>query len=486
MASPTPAADRLDARLDARLAGARLVGAHAALALAIGLGAALLYSVALTPAPQLAWVAVDAALVAAALAVVHRLRGALGFSALGAHRLAKLCGLTAGSLAMVLLSQLVIRDANTLSLDEGQYLETLRRGELVRHGLAPFTERWLVPFLAGRWNLLPVDDALALKALNFGAFTVTGVYLSLLLVRLRVPLGLAALAPMFLFSSYLGVYGATNRLVIDAFNYAMFALLLHALVRHEHARLFGALLLLASFNSEKAIAWLPIFAVVLLLRRPGRWDRRALAEVAVATLRVGLPALSYLVAVHLYAAPSRAELSPCIDLIHRMAFTSPRPSLRGTCAAAVTQQMMWFPFGAFTVYALCGFLFAERWLRALPLLLGAVFVQALLATDTERMMAYAFIVYLPLGFVYLARATAELPPRLGRALVGALAVLAVAQHYLLPLVHQLHLALPTSHLRRAMSALELLLVFALLFLHFAVYRREPATPAPADRPHDRS
>ena len=495
MASPPPGARRTDdasagatagaaADRAARLAGARLVGVHAALAFAIGLGGALLYCLTLAPARQAPWVAVDAALLAAALALVHRWRASVGFAALGAHRFAKLAGLTALCFAVVLGVQLVIADANLVSLDESQYLEAARRGELLRHGLSPFSLRWLVPMLAGRWNLLPVDGALAIKAINFGAFAVTGVYLSLLLVRLRVPLGLAALAPLVLFASYLGVYGATNRLVIDAFNYALFALLLHALVRPEHARLFAALLLLASFNSEKAICWVPVFAAAQLLRgagsesSDGSWTLAAWRAAALATLRVAAPALLYLVAIYLYAAPARAELLPCPDLLQRMAFAVPRTALRGSCAELATHQIVWFPFGAFSLFALLGLRSAPRWLRALPLLLGAVLLQALVASDAQRMLAYSFIVYVPLGFLYLARAEAELPPRLGRALIAAIAAVALAQHYLIPLAHQLELAVPDGLVRRALSALELLLVGALLFLHLAVY---------ADRaPHERS
>jgi hypothetical protein len=455
-----------------RSAAARLVAAHAALALAVGLAAALLYSAVLATPTRPAWAAIDLALLGGLVAAVIRWGDSLGLAALGPRRLPKLAALAAIALAMVLVSHLLVADRNGVWLDESQYLETLRRGELVRDGLRPFNQRWLVPFLAGRWNLLPVEDAEALKALSFAGFAVTGFYLALLLVRLRVPLAMAATAPLFLMSSYLGTYGASNRLVIDSFNYAMFSLLFHALVRREHAPLFGALLLLASFNSEKAIGWLPVFAAVELLRQPRStppaWAA-ALRHAALATLRVAWPTLLYLAALALYLAPSRTELTPCPENLSLIAFSWQHPLIRGTCAEGTTFHMVWFPFGPFTVYALLGFVTCARWLKAIPLLLGPVLLQVVLATDTERMAAYAFIVLLPLGFLYLWRALRSMPRWLGRALFSASAALAALQHYLVPLVRGLELSFPVRSTRLAMSALELALVGAILLLHHAVF-----------------
>jgi hypothetical protein len=450
-----------------------LVAVHAALAIAVGLGGALVFSLALTPSPQPLWIAVDLALVAAAAALIVRLRAALGFACLGEHRLARLAGLAALSIACVLAVWALIPDRNGVWLDEAHYLETVRRGELIRDGVLPFSARWLAPFLAGRWNLLPVDDALALKAVIFGSFAVTAFFLALLLVRLRVPLGLAALSPIFLLSSYLGVYGAGNRLVLDAFNYATFVILLHALVRPEHARLFAALLLFACLNSEKALFfWAPLYAAVALLRLPCPWPHRpakVLASIALDTLRVAAPALVYTLALALYLTPARTELLTCVDNLHRLAFTANGLSLRGSCAEATTFQMLWLPFGPFSLYALLAFPSCPRWLRALPLLLVPIFLQVLAATDTERMVAYAFLVFLPLGFVYLSRALGSLPDGLRRAFLVALPLVAAAQHFLVPLARALHLALPTGKLRMALAAAEVLLVGALLYLHHVVY-----------------
>lgn len=466
---------------------AALVAVHATLWFAVALAAALVYGALVSrPAPPLQprWLAVDLALLVAAAALIYRLRAHLGFSALDDARLAKLPALAllaALAIAAVAASQLLLPDRNGIWLDESQYLETLRRGELIRHGVAPFSVRWLVPFLAGRWNLLPFDDAVALKAINFAALAVTAFTLSLLVVRLRVALWLAALVPCFLLSSYLGTYAAGNRLVIDAFNYAMSALLFHALLRPEHRRWFAALLLVASFNSEKAIAWIPIYFAVSLLRAPRPWRLAGLGRLLLETLRVAAPALVYLVAIYLYAAPARSELATCGANLHLLSFTSLHVTVRGSCAEATTFQKLWLPFGPFTVYALLAFVRPPdhaRWLQAIPLLLVPVFLQVLAATDTERMVAYSFIVYLPLGFLYLQRALASLPPRLAPAYAALLAALAVAEQYLVPTVRAHHLGLPVNVLRMSMSALEVVLVCGLLFFHHALAepRGEPAKP----------
>ncbi len=468
-----------------RRAALATVAVHLALLVAVALAAALLYGAAVSrPRPPLQplWLGVDLALFAGAVGLVYRLRAHLGFSALDVPpgaRLSKLAALgllAALSLAAVAASQLLLPDKNGVWLDESQYLETLRRGEILRHGLAPFSVRWLVPFLAGRWNLLPFDDAFALKAVNFASLTVAAFALSLLVVRLRVALWLAALLPFFFLSSYLGTYAAGNRLVIDAFNYATYALLFHALVRPEHRRWFAALLLLACFNSEKAIAWIPIYAAVSLLRLPRPWRAsalRTLGAVLLDTLRVAAPALLYLVAITLYAAPAQSELATCGANLHLLSFTSLHVTVRGSCAEATTFQKLWMPFGPFTVYALLAFVRPPdhaRWLQAIPLLLLAVFLQILAATDTERMAAYAFIVYLPLGFVYLHAALGALPQRLAKVYGVALAVLAVAEQYLVPTLRAHHLHLPVNALRMTMSALEVLLVCGLIFFHHAVAR----------------
>src|SRR5688572_14281210 len=93
-----------------RSAAARLVAVHAALALALGLGAALLYSAAFSSITRPAWAALDLALLGGLVAVVIRWRETLGLPSLGARRLEKLAALAALAVAMALLAHVVIPD----------------------------------------------------------------------------------------------------------------------------------------------------------------------------------------------------------------------------------------------------------------------------------------------------------------------------------------------------------------------------------------
>ncbi|NJM91043.1 MAG: hypothetical protein HC863_01895 [Myxococcales bacterium] len=450
-------------------AGARVALVHSALVLGIGLLSGALYAAWFSSSLRVTMLAVDFVLVGAAAALVVRWRDVLGFSTLGVARLLKLVGVVGLSLAAVAFTQWLVTDGNGVWLDESNYLDTLRRGEIVRDGVLPFNVRWLVPFVAGRWNLLPVDDATALKAVNFASLVVTCVFLVLLLVRLRVPLALALTAPLVLMSSYLGQYAAMNRLVIDAFNYATFVLLFHALLRPEHARWFGALLLLAACNSEKAVVWVPLFAVVTLLRSPRPWTGSQLRAAASTVLRVCWPALLYTVAIYLYVTPSRREFAPCIDVLNRLSFTAVSSSVRNPCAQGVSLQMLWFPFGPFTVFAALALPYCKPWLSATALLLAPVFLQAVLATDTQRMIAYSFIVFLPLGYVYLAAALAGMPRLLATSLGAALTALIVVEHFLFPTLRELGRVLPTNLSKLSMSTLEVVLVGAVVLLHHCLY-----------------
>lgn len=75
--------------------------------------------------------------------------------------------------------------------------------------------------------------------------------------------------------------------------------------------------------------------------------------------------------------------------------------------------------------------------KPLALLLLPIMASVLVATDTQRMIAYAFVVYLPFGYLYLARALADLPPRAAAALWGLALALAVAQQYRWPVLEPL-------------------------------------------------
>ncbi len=336
-----------------------LVGVvHGALFCSIWLVSVVVYAFAFTPNPHITWTVVDAILIAVGMGVVYTRRNALGFRALGANRELKLAAIVMVGLGCVLAAQKLVVDSHLFALDESHYMMTVREGRIIPDGRIPYNIRWLVPFLAGPWNFLPVDDMEAVKALNFGAFVVTAVVLILLLVRLRVPLALAVSAPVFLLCSYLGRYGGYNRLVLDPANYALFLVLFHTLIRREHWPYFGFALLIAAFNAEKAVYWIPVFVIVELLRSQWTWKRPwnlgELRDVALRCLWCLGPTLAYGVALSFYLAPSSLEANLCFENLHVMSFNG----LGGKMADNVRHngfQMLWFPFGWFTVYTLLGF-----------------------------------------------------------------------------------------------------------------------------------
>jgi hypothetical protein len=357
-----------------------------------------------------------------------------------------------------------IQDWNMVALDESNYLLTLREERIIPDGLLPFNIRWLVPFFAGPWNVLPVADMDAIKAINFGSFVITAIGLVLLLIRLGVRPGLAIAAPAFLLSSFLGIYGASNRLVLDPANYALYILLFHALVRREHWPYFSMILFIDALNAEKAVYWIPVFFMAT-------WMRVGFVDALKLSLKCLAPTLVYLVILWLYLAPSRLEANLCFENIHHMSFSN----LRGVITENVRSnnfQTLWMPFGPFTIFALLGFVLdARRWMKPIALLVLPIFVQAVIACDTDRMLAYSFIVYLPFGYLYLQRASRDLPRKLWLPLFASLLVLTVAEHYWFPLLKEMDLAtfLHPNVLKMALSGLEIGLVVGIVFLHFTFY-----------------
>lgn len=444
---------------------------HAALFLSLWLLSVVVYAVAIERAAQPAWVIADLALVAAGIAFVVVRRDALGFGALGAAKGWKLAGCALACLLAVLACQLVVTDWNMVALDESNYLRTLREERIIPDGLLPFNIRWLVPMLAGRWNLFPVADMAAIKAINFGAFVVTAFGLILLLVRLRVPLWLALAAPVFLLGSYLGVYGASNRLVLDPSNYALFVLMFHALLRREHWPYFAVILLVDALNAEKAVYFMPIFVMAMALHVGPPWTRRDLRALGKLALLCLGPTLLYLFVLSRYLSSSRLEANLCFENLHVMSFTS----LGGKLTENVRSngmQMLWFPFGPFTVYAVLGFtLYSARWMKPIVLLLIPIFIQALIACDTARMLAYAFIVYLPFGYLYLARAFTDLPRPAAIPLFALAVLLVIVEHFLFPAAQtfgwELH---ATNKIKMWLSASELVIVGAIVFTHLTFFR----------------
>ncbi|MGE0395409.1 MAG: hypothetical protein AB7T06_01685 [Kofleriaceae bacterium] len=453
-----------------------MAAVHAALFLAIWLASVLVFAAAFASKMEPLWFVVDAVLVAGGIAVVYLGRAHLGFSVLGDRKALKLALIAIVGMGSVLLCWAAIRDWNMVALDESNYLLTLREERIIPDGLLPFNIRWLVPFFAGRWNILPVADMDAIKAINFGAFVVAAVGLILLLIRLRVRPGLAIAAPAFLLSSYFGIYGASNRLVLDPANYAFYVLLFHALLRREHWPYFSMILLVDALNAEKAVYWIPVFVFVRLLHDGPPWTKRSLIETLKVSLYCLAPTLIYLVVLWIYLAPSRLEANLCFENLHHMSFSN----LHGAITENVRSnnfQTLWMPFGPFTVFALLGFaLDSRRWMKPIALLVLPIFVQAVIACDTDRMLAYAFIVYLPFGYLYLERAFRDLPRGLAVPLFVLLLVLAVVEHYLFPIAQQLqwHLPLHPNVMKMTLSALEIATVGALVFVHFTFHasRRE--------------
>jgi len=452
---------------------------HAALFLSLWLFAIVVYAVAGEQHAQPTWVAVDLALIALGIAFVYTRRDVLGFGALGDGKAWKLVASAAVAVVAVLACQLVVTDWNQVALDESNYLMTLREERIIRDGLLPFNIRWLVPMIGGAWNFIPVDDMAAIKAINFGAFVVTAFGLILLLVRLRVPLWLALASPVFLLGSYLGVYGASNRLVLDPANYALFVLMFHTLLRREHWPYFAIILLVDALNAEKAVYFIPVFVMVTLLHAGPPWKKRDLVAILkLAALCLG-PTLLYFFVLSRYLEASRLEANLCFENLHVMSFTS----LGGRMTDNVRSngmQMLWFPFGPFTLYALLGFgMYAERWMKPIALLVIPIFIQALIACDTARMLAYAFIVYVPFGYLYLARAFTELPRAVAIPLFGAAILLVIVEHFLFPAAQTFGWTIAAPNmLKMWISTIELVLVGGILFTHLTFYRASVHSPHP--------
>ncbi|HEY0986122.1 MAG TPA: hypothetical protein VGD80_03685 [Kofleriaceae bacterium] len=458
---------------------------HAAVVVASWLFASLVYSIVVVRSRQLGWMVVDAAMIAACVWGVRARCEVLGFRSLGERRGLKLLGIVVFGTVCALVVQLVIRDRNGVWLDESHYLATVRAGHIIRVGRLPFNLRWLMPLMAGRWNVLPVDDMEAVKALNFGAFAVTAAFLVLLLVRLRVPLGLAIAAPVFLFCSYLGVYGARNRLVLDAFNYAMYVILFHLAMRREHWVMFAVVLLIDACNAEKAIYWVPVYVLIALLRRDEAPAAKGVALHRHPVLREVVlccgPTVIYLIAIRWYLADSATEWNLCFENIDVMSLSALGADITNNLVKPNTFQTMWLPFGPFTVYALLGFPLADRWMKPVALLLVPIFIQNLIACDGERMVAYAFIVYLPFGYLYLARALTDMPRALGRTLFGLAIALPLLEHYMFPIASRLRAFALAEAIRdnadfvkMLLSAAELTLVGTIVFVHFTFFaRRDP-------------
>ncbi len=463
-----------------------VVVAHTALVSVISLIASIIYVLVFVRSPEWHWLLIDGVLAVGMLALVCKLRTEIGFGSLGDRRFRRLFGISLMCTAIVLAAHVVVGDQTGIWSDEANYLATMRAGEILRDGTAPFNIRWLVPFLAGPWNVLATSDVDAFKAVNFASFVVTAVYLVLFLVRLRIRFMLALTAPVFLICSYLGLYGAGHRLLVDPFNYAAYVLILHTLVRRADAPYFSIALLIAAMNSEKAVYWIPVFGMIALFQQARPWALQDVIGAGIRTLRFAAPAAMYFVALAVFVYGSQTDPAPSfMQRLHMMSFTWLSAKITSDTVRLDTFQMLWFPFGAFTIYALLGLIYCERWLRPLVLLTMPIVAQTLIAHDSRRMVAYSFIVVLPLGFVYLDRMLTMLPERLGWAIVASLVVLAVAQSFLLPVLSRVDVTgVPRNFVKLILSGGELALVGSLLFLHLGVF--EPDRVTVTGQSHERN
>lgn len=445
----------------------------AARIVAVWVSGGLLYSLVFGSGGRSAFVVADCAVICGVLFVAHRLsRGQRWASQ-------PWVALSAACLLAVLLCQLIIADRNGVWLDEGEYLRTLNHGFIVRDGIIPFSWRWLEPVLAGPLNIFPVNGAEALKACNFASLAVAGVELTAVTYRLGADRRLARLVPVFLLCSYLGTYAATNRLAIDPFNYAAFVLILRALAA-DMDWLMGVLLLIAGFNSEKVMYWIPVIALSKVLR--GQPSRAALKR----TFYIACPVLVYFLIVVVATRGAASDTSGTFfQQLHRLAFTWISPKVDDPVAIATTSQMLWFPFGAFTIYALLALRLVERWLAATFLLLVPLVGQVLIAHDSQRMVAYCFIAYIPLGCLYLSSALVELPRKVAFVSIVLFAVLPIAGTFLLPVCRVLsdngyHFVRPVLHVQRelklVLEAVELIVVVGFLWLHLGVFASRTNTP----------
>ena len=92
-------------------------------------------------------------------------------------------------------------------------------------------------------------------------------------------------------------------------------------------------------------------------------------------------------------------------------------------------------------------------------------LQALIAHDTQRMVAYAFIVYLPFGLLYLSRALRDMPGALSVPLFVLMIALAIAQYYVLPLKPHV----PINLAKLVLATTEIVVTFTLIFLHHTFF-----------------
>lgn len=349
--------------------------------LAVALIAIITYS-ALFAVVRMPWLAIDAAAAAVATGAAYALRSSLS-GVWGTDGWRRACLAALWCLVLVIVQQLLVHANPYVGSAETVYLQTLRAGKIIRSAPYPFSARWLEPFLAGPWNVLPATDADAIRALDAGGLVITALWLIALLRRCAVPYALAAAAPLYVLGSYLGMYAGISRLLLDPVNYVLFVALAHLVLRRGCDVLLAATLLVTAFNTEKVLYWFPVIALSTWTLTPGSW-RHKLASSARWTLLVCGAVVVYFAILRAYLTPSRVLSYWLPGKLHQW-------------------TNLVFPFGALTIFAIMGFARFRR-MRPLAVLLVPIYASVLITTDTRRMVAYSFIVLTPLAFSYLAEA----------------------------------------------------------------------------------
>ncbi|MGE3766063.1 MAG: hypothetical protein AB7L94_27655 [Kofleriaceae bacterium] len=459
----------------------RAVALHVALALAIWLLGTLVYVAKFVGFSQPGWFAIDAVVIVACVALVTWRWDELGIRVVSRLQLLAIIALSTYCSYKVLA---IVPDRHWMSMDETQYLATLREGTLRMDGpnaFMPFNMRWLLPILAGPLNVIPADDAQALAALNLGGMVVTAVYLTLLVRRLGVRFSLAFFTPIFLLSSFLGEFSSMDRLVVDPMNYAFFVLIFHAFLRREHSVQLAILLVVSGFNCEKTLYWIPVLFFAELFRR-GRWTCADIKASAIYMLKVGGPFLVYLaLLLFLLRHTTAPNNDSFVQHLHQMSPTWIQVQITKWPVPESRFQLYWFPFGGFTVYTLLALRVAPKWLTTVALMLLPIYVQPLFAYDMERMVAYAFIVYLPLGFYFLEHAFRSFPRWLPPVLTVLLVAVAFSMRWLVYLEIIPPVASPSRFVKLVMSSTEILLIASICYLHLVVFRDDSATSVAAER-----
>lgn len=260
---------------------------------------------------------------------------------------------------------------------------------------APFSWRVLTPFLAA---LLPVDKSIAFLTITLAALSLTSFALYLFLRErgFSHALGLVGVG------LFVTLYPAAGFVVLDHYlpeplTFLSIVLALLAL-EWEKDGLFLVVTCLGVLNKETVLFLLPVFFVFMRRRqrRPKRW---------LVCFIVSLPILIWLL-VRLLIRPTNdyAYLDELLTQFHVRFIRDGLGGLRHQVA-----QYTFLTWGLIVFLILSPLTRSIRWLARethLALWLLLAYVQTLFASDTQRLLVYAFPVLIPLALdnlQYVAR-----------------------------------------------------------------------------------